>query len=274
MSHTKERLTKKDLRRIFGYSYFIRSVTPPDRMQSLGLTIAMTPIFEKYYTQEERAEIMDQYMNEYYLTNPVLSNFIVGVLAATEERIAVVGDVTRDVCTSFKSALMGPLASIGDTMFNGTLRPLMAGICCALALDGNLFAPILFFVVMAGTGTFLRAAGLKIGYTNGVLFFSRLQESGLLKNIIETASIVSYMIIGAFASTYVWITLNVSWVTEGTGIENSLQSILDGIMPNVLPLSITLVTWYLFEKKKISAIKLIFGWMILGMLLSFLGIIF
>ncbi|MDD4570656.1 MAG: PTS system mannose/fructose/sorbose family transporter subunit IID [Tepidanaerobacteraceae bacterium] len=258
---------------MFFRSYWIRTVNSPDRMQSLGLTAGLTPVFEKYYTQEKRKGIMDRYLNEYFLTNPIMSYWIIGIVAAIEERIAVTKDISRDVVSATKTALMGPLAAIGDGLYNGTLRPVVAGIACILALSGNIFAPILFVLIMAGVNIAIRASGIFVGYKQGASFFEKLQETGLLKKIIEAANIVAFIVVGAFASTNVSLSLAIKWMVPEAKEATTLQSVIDGIMPKILPLSLTLFTWWLIEKKKISPIKLIIGYLVLGIIGYYLGII-
>lgn len=274
MGTNKEALTKKDLWKVFYRSYWIRTVNCPDRMQSLGLTCSITPIVEKYYeTKEERAEVLTRYLNEYFLTNPVMAEWITGIVVSIEEKIALTGELNRDAVSAVKTALMGPLAAIGDGLYNGTLRPVVAGVACALALDGNPIAPVLFVAIMAGVNVFIRWTGIFWGYRQGASFFTRLQESGMLKKIIEAANLVAFMVVGSFAATNVSVKLGISWMSEGAETATTLQSVLDGIMPKCLPIAFTLFTWWLIEKKHMKPLTLIVIYLSAGILLSYLGIL-
>lgn len=199
-----EKLTKKDLWKIYFRSYWIRTVNCPDRMQSLGLTCAITPILEKYYNTEESAEIMTRYLEEYFLTNPIMSYWIIGIIVSIEEKIAQAisesKEFSRDIISAVKTALMGPLAAIGDGLYNGTLRPVVAGVACSLALDGNAFAPFLFVLIMASVNIFIRYTGIFVGHEQGANFFEKLQSSGALKRIIEAANIVAFIVVGINAN--------------------------------------------------------------------------
>ena len=242
-------------------------------MQSLGLTVALTPLLEKYYPKEEHGKIMDRYLNEYFLTHPMMAYWIIGIVAAIEEKIATTKQMSRDVISAIKTALMGPLAAIGDGLYNGTLRPVVAGIACTLALDGNIFAPILFVLIMASVNIAIRASGIFVGYKQGADFFEKLQETGLFKKIIEAANMVAFMVVGAFASTNVSLSLGIQWMQPEATDPTTLQSVLDGIMPNILPFSLTLLTWWLIEKKRISPVKLIVAYLALGIVGYYVGII-
>ena len=269
-----EKLSNKDLWKIFFRSYWIRTVNCPDRMQSLGLTCSITPIVEKYYdTKEERAEILTRYLDEYFLTNPIMAEWITGIVASIEEKIAETKDMSRDAVSAVKTALMGPLAAIGDGLYNGTLRPVVAGVACALALDGNVFAPLLFLIIMASVNIFIRWTGIFWGYKRGASFFTYLQESGTLTKLIDAANLVAFMVVGAFSATNVTVKLGLQWTTEGTESATTLQSVLDGIAPMCLPLMFTLFTWWLIEKKHIKPLTLIISYLIVGIALSYLGIL-
>lgn len=269
-----EPLTKKDLWKIFIRSYWIRTVNCPDRMQSLGLTCAVSPVVEKYYdTKEARAEILKRYLDEYFLTNPIMAEWIIGIVVSIEEKIAQTKEMERDAVVAVKTALMGPLAAIGDGLYNGTLRPVVAGIACSLALEGNPIAPLLFLFIMAGVNVFIRYTGIFVGYKQGAAFFEKLQTTGMLRRIIEAANLVAFMVVGAFAAMNVKMVLAVSWISEGAENPTTLQSVLDGIMPKCLPVAFTLFTWWLIEKKHIKPLVLIGLYLLGGIFLSYIGIL-
>ena len=95
----------------------------------------------------------------------------------------------------------------------------------------------------------------------------------MFKKIIEAANIVAFIVVGAFASTNVSLSLGIKWMAPEATEPTTLQSVIDGIMPKILPFTLTLFTWWLIEKKKISPIKLIIGYLVLGIVGYYLGII-
>lgn len=268
----REPLTRRDLWKTFFRSFFIRVVCSPDRTQGLGFMISQTAVLEKYYTPEERAPIMTQYLNEYLSCHPMMDFWLIGFVIAIEEKIALGAQISRSVITSLKAALMGPFAAIGDSLYNGTLRPIVAGVCCTLALDGNAFAPILFVLIMAAVNLAIRISGIFIGYREGSKVFINLQSSGLLKKVIEAANMVAYTVVGSFASTRVSLGLAFNWV-NGDGETVYLQDVLNGILPGILPLAFTLFTWWLISKKRANPIVLIMSYLAAGIALGYLGII-
>ncbi len=268
-----EKLTRKDLWNVYLHSLWFRAVNCSDRMQSLGLTVGLIPVFEKYYPdKEERGQVMDKYMQEYFLTHPQTAFWIIGIICSLEERKNLVGDVDYNVISGIKTALMGPLASIGDGLYNGTLRPIVAGICCTLALQGNGFAPILFVLIMAAANIAIRYSGIFVGYKLGANAFEKLNESGLMGKIVDASNIVAYTVVGAFIATNVAMSLGIHW-TDSSGNVVTLQSSIDAICPKLLPLLLTLGTYKLLSTKKINMTLLIFAYMIGGAILYLLGIL-
>ena len=93
MKNTDQKLTRKDLWKVFRGQFFIRSALNFERMQNIGFTHAMGPIIEKYYdTPEEKQEAIDRHM-QMFLTQPMVTAIPVGVAAAMEERYAVNKDI-------------------------------------------------------------------------------------------------------------------------------------------------------------------------------------
>ena len=128
MKNTDQRLTRKDLWHVYRGQFFIRSCLNFERMQNIGFTHAMSPIIEKYYdTPEEKQEAIDRHM-QMFLTQPMVASIPIGVSAAMEERLVVDKDIEPESIDSTKTALMGPLAALGDSLINGTARPILAGI--------------------------------------------------------------------------------------------------------------------------------------------------
>ena len=82
-----------------------------------------------------------------------------------------VESVDESAIQAVKGSLMGPLAGIGDPLFHGTARPLLAGVSASLALVGNPIAPILFFGVMLALHLYTRKVTLDFGFRMGSTLF-------------------------------------------------------------------------------------------------------
>lgn len=95
-------------------------------------------------------------------------------------------------------------------------------------------------------------------------------ENGILGFITKAASIVGLMTVGAMTSSMV--NLEIAYVFEMNGAEQSIQSMIDTIFPKLLPLLLVLVCFRLLNKK-VKPTILIFSLMGLGILLHVVGIL-
>ena len=209
---------------------------------------------------------------EYFLTNDITSAIPVGVAAAMEERYATEGDIDPDSINAVKTALMGPLAGLGDSLLNGTARPILAGIAISLITAGLGWAGPIFFVIgMSIVSLGVRYLGVFQGYKQGVKFVEKIQSSGLISRISELAAIAAYVIVGGFIPALVVISIPIVYQSGDTVL--SIQETLDGLMPGILGMLYTGLMYLLISKKKISAVKLILVTMIVGIVGTYLGIL-
>ena len=146
-----------------------------------------------------------------------------------------------------KGSLMGPLAGIGDSMFHGTLRPLMGGVSASLALQGVPFAPILFLGVTNAVHIFVRWFSLDYGFKLGGNLFERVDQSGL-RRIMEGSAIAGLMSLGALVAN--WLSFGIAKTVTYTVGKYSLpiQSMVDNILPGLLPLLATLGVYWAVRK--------------------------
>ena len=270
MKNTDQKLTKKDLWKIFRGQLFIRSALNFERMQNIGFTHAMGPIIDKYYdTPEEKQEAIDRHM-QMFLTQPMVSAIPVGVAAAMEERYVTKGDIDPASIDATKTALMGPLAALGDSLLNGTCRPIVAGIACSLALSGSILGPIIFLVLMTVMTLGVRYLGVFKGYEQGANLVVNMQKSGIISQITELASVAAYVVIGGFVVTNVSFKLNLVYTIQDATID--IQQTLDSLLPALLPVCLTLLCSWLLSKKKVPAVLLMLGIMLFAILLTYLGL--
>ena len=77
------------------------------------------PIIDKVYKddKEDRIKAKKRHMDEYFAITPNVSGFTLGVTAAMEEENANNPNFDEKTISTVKTALMGPLSAIGDTVF-------------------------------------------------------------------------------------------------------------------------------------------------------------
>ncbi len=259
------RLSKRDLLKLYIYSQAFVSGFNYEKQEGPGFAFSMIPVIEKVYgNREDKTEAYRRH-TELFLTEAHLSHFVIGVTAAMEERNAVGHDIDPVSINAIKAALMGPLAGIGDSLYHGTLRPIVAGLAVSMVIASgytSLMGPLLFLAVMAGVGQLLRYFGIFKGYEKGVEFVGALQSSGLIDKLTRLAGIAAYVVIGGFV--YKFVTIHVPWTYKAGETVVSLQETLDGIVPGILPLLYTLLMLWLMEKKKLNPVVLMVVTMLVG----------
>ena len=156
---------------------------------------------------------------------------------------------------------MGPLAGVFDSFFWGTLKVIAAGVGISLALNGNILGPILFLLIFNIPHILLRYNLTFIGYNAGNKFLQDLVKSNIMDKLTTGASILGLMVIGAMPAMLMSIKTPLNIGTSDSLV--SVQNILDQLVPDMLPLALTLLVFY-FVKKNVKTTWLLLGILILG----------
>ncbi|WP_334258805.1 PTS system mannose/fructose/sorbose family transporter subunit IID [Faecalicoccus pleomorphus] len=197
-------------------------------------------------------------------THPNLVGFLMGLMISLEE-----GGANRETVNGLKLALFGPIAGIGDAIFWFTILPIVAGISCSFATQGSVLGPIVFFLTYLIIWI-LRIVWTKLGYRLGTKSIDMItSNSDILAN---AATILGITVIGALIASYVSITL-LPVITVDGGIEVAVQEqFFDNIFPNILPMAVTLLCFWLLKKKQISPVVLIVGIIVISIGCSWIGL--
>ena len=171
--------------------------------------------------------------------------------------------------TAVKTALMGPLAGIGDSFFWGTLRIIAAGIGASLAAQGSILGAVLFFLMYNIPQLFVRYQGLKLGYKSGVSFLENMSQGGVIALLTEVAKILGLVVVGSMCASMV--ALSTPLVISMDGADVVIQDIFNSILPNILPLGLTFVIYKLLQKG-IKTTTVLWGIILFGIAGSVVGI--
>jgi PTS system mannose-specific IID component len=237
-----------DRRTIYWRSYALQSAFSFDRMQALGFTWTLIPFLQKIYSKKEDLAAALKRHLVFFNTHMWIPGPIFAMVADLEARRAKNPDlVDEQSIQSVKGSLMGPLAGVGDSMFHGTLRPLMGGVSASLALQGVPFAPLLFVVVTGAVHVVVRWFSLDYGFRLGGNLFERVDQAGL-RRIMEGSAIAGLMALGALVAN--WLVFGLSSALTYTVGNYSLpiQGMLDSILPGLLPLVTTLLVYWAVRK--------------------------
>ncbi len=229
-----------------------------ERLQATGFVHSMTPILRKLYSDPEDLKAALQRHLVFFNTQPDVGGVIHGMVIAMEEERASGADVSDEAINGVKTGLMGPLAGIGDTIQQGTVIPIFLAIGISLGKSGNLLGPLLYLVAIGGIfWTFGWYVWLQ-GYLRGRVALTNFLQSGVLQEFITGASILGLVVMGAL--TVQFVTLSTPLVLNLGGSSLAIQTqVLNQFAPALLPLGVTLLYWYLLQKKRVNPLWLIAG---------------
>lgn len=267
---TKIKVTQKVINETFLRSNLWQGSWNFERMQGLGFCYTMIPTLKKLYPEnnDERKLALKRHL-EFFNTQPFMAAPIVGVTMAMEEERKNGAPIDDGAINGLKVGMMGPLAGVGDPVFWGTARPVLAALGAGLALTGNLLGPILFFVLFNIIRLGFRYWGVSYGYKKGSNLVKDM-SGGLLQKLTVGSSILGLFVMGALVSK--WTTVNIPIVVSE--IENpitkvmeveTIQTILDSLMPGIIPLLLTFGSMWLLSRK-VNPLYIILGFFALGIL--------
>lgn len=269
---SKQLMDKKTFRKIFWRSFLLQGSWNYINGAGVGALYMILPFIRKLYPnpedKNERISALKRGL-AYFNITPAIAPFPMGIAASMEEQNKEISDFDPSSINAVKASLMGPLSGIGDSLFWGTIRVIAAGIGISLAKAGNILGPILFLVIYNVPNLLARYYGLKYGYELGGEFIQKAYANGLMKIITKAAGILGMIMVGAM--TFSTVTLKTILKFKMGSMTFNLQQILDQIMLGIIPLTVTLGTFWLI-RKKVSANKIILLMVILSFALSALKI--
>jgi PTS system mannose-specific IID component len=269
---TKKELHKLDLGWIWnsqiGWNY--------ERMQGLGYLTAMLPVIEKLYGDNpELKQKALETQSVFFNTTPQMGDIIFGMDIAIEETDRT--EAGLQVAASIKTALMGPFAGIGDTIFGVISGAVFGSIAASMAIEGNAVGTFLWvawylFVLL------FRFKLFDLGYTQGVKLVTTYQSR--MNAVIEAAGVLGLTVVGGMIASMVSFplatyTVNLGVDSTGADIINeyNLQTYADSIMPKLFPALLAWGCYVLLGKKWMNSNKLIWMVIILAIVLRLLGIL-
>jgi len=257
-------LSKKTLNKMVWRSLFLQGSFNYERMQAAGWLYGILPGLEEIHTDKEDLSASMEHNLEFFNTHPFLVTFVMGIVLSLEQQKADIPTIR-----AVRVAAMGPLGGIGDAIFWFTLVPITAGITANMAMDGNFAAPIIFLLVFNAVQFAIRFKLMSWSYELGTSAIDVLTANA--KEFTRAASILGVLVVGALTSAYGATSTPIVLANGDSPIE--IQSILDGILPQLLPLALTLLIYWLVSKKNWSPVKCIGLLLIIGLVGAAFGLI-
>ena len=241
-------------------------------MHGVGFMYSMVPVVKELYPNdvEKQKETLTRHLT-FLNTEPEVGTVIHGVTIAMEEQVAAGADCDADQIVGLKSALMGPLAGIGDSLLFSVVRVIAAGIGISFALQGSILGPILFFLIYNGCTMALRYSLGYIGFISGSSFITKMYEDGTLKVLTKCAGILGLIMVGAMTASTVKFTTAINIAIPGAEAV-SLQSSLDTLFLGIVPLLLTFGCKKLLDKN-VNINWIMIGILVLSMVMAVLHIV-
>ncbi|WP_232505369.1 PTS system mannose/fructose/sorbose family transporter subunit IID [Erysipelothrix larvae] len=264
-------IDKGVLKQTMRRSFFTMTSINYERYTSLGFCYSMIPTIKRLYSNKEDQISALRRHNEFFNCHPYTGNAVIGVSIALEESLAIgEGGVTFEAISATKSALMGPLSGIGDSVFKAVFMTIFAAIGAGMALEGNLLGPIVFIVPNVSLNILSRWYFIKYGYEFGSSIILKMKNSQLIDKFIEGATVVGLMVVGAMSMSFVKVPISLNW-TFGE-IEIVLIDLINSIIPGILSLLVVLGFYHILNKQKKGMFTCIGLSFVVGIVGKFLGI--
>ncbi|MCD5002372.1 PTS system mannose/fructose/sorbose family transporter subunit IID [Enterococcus saccharolyticus] len=268
----EKKLTKKDISKAsLRWLFFHQSSHNYERMMGTGFAHSLSGSLEKLYKDnpEGLKESLKRNLT-FFNTEPQLGAIIPGISLALEETYASDEEFDPEIIASTKNALMGPVAGIGDSILVGTLNPILLSIGIGLSAGGSAIDPLFFLIMWLLIVVPLKYWLFLKGYSLGLDAVKMLTNERIKVMITTALTMVGLIVIGGVAATTIQAPIIFQYVSGEMTI--NLQEIFDRIMPNLMPLIIALVSYYLVDKKGWTTNKLLFGILAFAAVMVTLGI--
>ena len=223
------------------------------RMMAPAFCHALIPALNKFYPEKEKdphyAEALERHLTFFNTEAHFGGGPNLGLALAMEEAKAQDYDaVPGEAIMNIKTGLMGPLSGIGDTITWSTLMYLLIGLFLPLAQQGNVIGgigPVFCLAIICFTiGYILTSKSYQLGYS----FVEKMLKTGLINIVIMAASVLGLFMMGGLAAIYVKVSTPLAWTVAGSTTQ--LQSILDAILPGILPLVTVCLVWQFLKRNR------------------------
>ena len=256
-------LDKKTLNKMVWRSLNLQGSFNYERMQANGWLYGILPgLLAIHGEGTDDLKLSMGHNLEFFNTHPFLVTFVMGIILSLEQQKTDINTIR-----AVRVAAMGPLGGIGDAIFWFTLVPIAAGICSNMAIEGNIMGPILFLLIFNAVQFGVRFWLMHWSYKLGTKAIELLTAN--TKEFTRAASMLGVFIVGALTSNYGGTAL-----TDKLALENgtTIQSILDGVLPKMIPLALTLGLFFLMKKKRWTPVMCIGALLVLGIVGALIGI--
>ena len=236
-----------------------------ERMQHSGYLWIILPQLRKIYgdNTEGLKTAARTHCAPFFNTSNFLNTIITGIDLAIEEEE---GLQSLETVASLKTGLMGPLASIGDSIFGSLLPTIFGALAANMAIAGNPLGIFIWIAVNIVVDWF-RCKQTHIAYDEGMKLVTTMSDQ--LNAITDAATVMGVFMVGALVSTNVGIVISAPIDLGGVTVD--LQHICNMICPKLVPAALVGAVYWLLGRKGMTSTKAIFIVLIVAIVLGGLG---
>ncbi len=199
-----------------------------ERLQGIGFFYALLPGLKKLYSPNKALEVSRRYIG-YFNTHPYLAPLVAGAVLKLEEERAAGNTEPLVEIDDFKEMVAAPYAAIGDALFWGGLRPLVAGVALFFAVKGVLWTPVIFILLYNIIPTWFRTVFFVRGYRQGIKSVEFIQQYKLPDWAIHTKE-AAVIVLGGLSAFMVFSHLNQQHLPSCLGLLTLIPMVLLGLM--------------------------------------------
>ena len=255
-------LTRADLKKVLHRYLWVRqSPFNYETMQSGGWVWGIDPAMQKIYDGD--ADLLEKKYDEHFRffnSHPWMNNLIMGAVLAIESTKAP--DAT-ETAINLRTALMGPLAGLGDALIWVLAKNIMSAIAAYMALDGSSIGIWLALLVQWAIWAIFYK-GFFTAYDQGISFVTDRRQQ--LDHLTEAAQIVGLAVVGAMVASTVnvkfGLTFNIGELTK------NLNDLLDSIFPHFGNIVTVFLVYWGLNRPKMTSGKMVVIVLVVTMLLS------
>lgn len=246
-----------------------------ERMMGQQVAFTFLPVIKYLFPndKEKQIDVMTRQL-EFFNVHTEFGSCILGLAISLEEDKAMGANIPNEFITNIKTSLMGPLAGVGDAIYQGVLIPILLALCIDItrAGNGNIWGAVLYAVLMSVISYALSIGNFMFGYYAGGDAIMDFLEKGILNKLLKGASIMGCMVMGGLIVNYVSVKCGLVINASGT-MFNIQESLFDAILPNILPLGATMGIFGLMSYKKWTSVKIILLIIAISVVGGFFGIL-
>ena len=265
------------VRRLFTRVWWLMFCTSYTKQQGTTTVWLLEPFLADIYGKDtdEYYDALQRHQN-FFNTTPMFASFIYAIVISMEYERKAALDAGKEFddasIEAIKVALMGPIAGIGDSIQLSCLRVIATGVAIGFSQDGSWLGPILFALLYNIPNQIIHWFCGSFGMKLGTGFVTEAMASGKMQAFTKGFTALGMIMVGAMSAQFV--TVKTTLVVPTGGATFNLQSVLDSILPGIVPLSITLGCFFYLRKSKSknSAMLLLVFILIACVALTLLGV--